>query len=544
MKRSKQAAWLGCVGLALTACAEGGSDSALTASSNGLRAAETQVAMAPTSGSIETSARFYALDRLAQDGLARATTLHVVSTAAGAGGLAHVRLQQSYNGVRVFGGDLVVHTAANQVLGMAGNVSPDLQHVTTEPSVSSDAAMATAKRDFAKGADAEFAPGRDSSELLMLVRDDDQPRLVWLSQFFTEMQRGRAPGAWSYFVDAKSGEVVDKFNSLHTLAEATGPGGNTKGPRVWERALDVTPKASGDARTAGEWQMDTPRVRTLDMASATTGSGTIVSGALDGIGDAAVNDAHGFAEATLAMMADWMGYNSIDGQGFKIVNRVHYGVAYENAFWDGTQMTYGDGASMFYPLSGALDVASHEINHGFTSFHSKLVYSGQSGAMNESFSDVAGTLAEFYRNGDAADFDIGKDILKSANGALRYMCDPTKDGDSIDHVSKYRNSVDVHFSSGIFNKAFCMAARRLSGGTTTSTATTASVRRAGKAWYEANANYWTARSTFVQGCKGVLDAATALGFSEVEHNALRDAFEDVGITCASGSSAGRTARRN
>src|SRR5262249_45307046 len=175
-------------------------------------------------------------------------------------------------------------------------------------------------------------------------------------------------------------------------------------------------------------------------------------------------------------------------------------------------MTYGDGASFFYPLSGALDVVAHEIDHGFTSKHSNLTYYGQSGGMNESFSDIAGTAAKFYYSPSTATFDLGGDVFKNPTGALRYMCDPPKDGYSIDNLSNYNDGIDVHFSSGIMNKAFCRTAKRLSGGNPDGTATADGVKKAAKAWYLANASYWTAGSTFVQGCQGVYDAAKALTY--------------------------------
>ena len=227
------------------------------------------------------------------------------------------------------------------------------------------------------------------------------------------------------------------------------------------------------------------------------------------------------------MMLDWYGYESLDDDGFLIKSRVHYGRNYENAFWDGTQMTYGDGDTFFYPLSGALDVVAHEFHHGFTTFHSGLVYDSQSGGLNESFSDIAGTIAEFYHEAADADWDLGGDVFRQPDGALRYMCDPPRDGRSIGHFDDYEEGMDVHYSSGISNKAFCLTAGRFAGGS----ATVASVRKAGQAWYEANANYWTSTSTFEQGCQGVVDAAKALDFSDEEVETITTSWAEVGVHC-------------
>jgi Zn-dependent metalloprotease len=261
-----------------------------------------------------------------------------------------------------------------------------------------------------------------------------------------------------------------------------------------------------------------------------TENGTIVTGTdLNNISDAPIDDAHGFAEITLDMLSD-NGFNSIDNQGFKIVSRVHFDNAFENAFWDGTQMTYGDGATTFFPLSGDVDVVAHEIHHGFTTFHSNLIYAQESGGMNESFSDIAGTTASFFLNGDNGEFDIGRDIFRG-DEALRFMCDPTKDGISIDNFENYNDGLDVHFSSGISNKAFCLAATNFAGGATPGQATAVSVKRAAQAWYHANAAFWTESTGFKDACQGILDASRDLGFTADEQDVLRNAWKDVGVFC-------------
>ncbi|NJM90834.1 MAG: M4 family metallopeptidase [Myxococcales bacterium] len=296
------------------------------------------------------------------------------------------------------------------------------------------------------------------------------------------------------FIDAHTGEVIDQFNGIHTLSQASGPGGNAKVARTWNAQLDVEPSGT-------LFKMDTARLRTTNMRNGTSGQGTIVTGPLNPIGDAAINDAHGFSEAVANMLSGWQGENSINGAGFKLISRVHYSSNYENAFWDGTQMMYGDGASTFYPLSGSADVAGHEINHGYTTFHSNLTYSGQSGGLNESFSDIAGEVTEAYIANRAPDMLVGRDIFRSATGALRYMCNPPQDGRSIDNLANYRTGLDVHYSSGISNKAFCRTVARFATGSATGAPTRAATQRASRAWYVANKQIWTASTTFTQAAR-------------------------------------------
>jgi len=473
---------------------------------------------------IADAAVAFAHARRKELGISARDELSVMNVRRGAGGLTHVRLGQRLDGVRVFGGDVVAHAEGDAIVALSGRLATHLDRFDVKPVLAAADATQLAKEAFAGAAADTFVYERASTELVILPSEAGGANLAYRVELFTELQNGTPPGLWNTFIDAKSGAVLLRFNAIHTLAQASGPGGNPKVPRTWTSALDVEASGSG-------YVENTSRLQTVTLGNKTSGAGTTISGSLGNIGDAAANDAHGFAEVTLNMLSEWMGYNSIDEQGFKILSRVHYGTRYENAYWDGTQMTYGDGANTFYPLSGALDVVAHEIDHGFTSNHSNLTYSGQSGGMNEAFSDIAGTVAEFYFEGNGANFDLGSDIFKQT-GALRYMCDPTKDGASIDDASKYRSGIDVHYSSGVYNKSFCLAAKRLSSGSPTGAATADGVRRAGKAYFEANANYWTASATFVTGCVGVLDAAKALGYAAADVTSLQQSFADVGVTCA------------
>jgi vibriolysin len=197
---------------------------------------------------------------------------------------------------------------------------------------------------------------------------------------------------------------------------------------------------------------------------------------------------------------------------------MHYSTNYENAFWNGSSMTFGDGYTTFYPLV-CLDVSAHEVSHGFTENNSGLIYSGQSGGINEAFSDMAGEAAEYYVRG-TNDFMCGYDIYKAADQALRYLCNPPQDGISIDHVNDYYEGLDVHYSSGIFNNAFCLIAQ--SSGWNT--------KMAFDIFTRANMIYWTPSCTFVQGAEDAMNAAVDLGYPCQD---VVNAFAQVGInlTC-------------
>jgi pseudolysin/vibriolysin len=246
---------------------------------------------------------------------------------------------------------------------------------------------------------------------------------------------------------------------------------------------------------------------TLWSFTCPTSSGDAVNGAYSPI-----NDAHHFGGVVHDMYSNWFGAPPL---AFQLVMNVHYSRNYENAFWNGSSMNFGDGASTFYPLV-SLDVTSHEISHGFTEQHSNLAYSGQSGGMNEAFSDMAGEAAEYYDRG-SNDWLVGAEIFKNGT-ALRYMCTPTLDGRSIDNEANYTSTLDVHYSSGVYNKAYCTLAK-------TSTWNT---RKAFEVFERANALYWTSTSTFDSGACGVESAAADLGYSASD---VAAAFTAVGVTC-------------
>jgi vibriolysin len=476
-------------------------------------------------GDMATSAATYLANNLAAIGIA--DRFEVIGNGMNHFNSPFLRMAQMHRGVPVFGAEMVVQSRGEGFTSANGQVMGRLEGLSVVPSFDKAMAMQVAKAQYSAQATDRITKlefSREQTQLVILPMEGAAPRLAWRVSFYGERQAGIEPALMNYFIDAQKGTIVKKFNAIHTLSQASGPGGNAKAPRTWTNELDVEPSGS-------QFMMDTARLVTTNMNNGTSGTGTVVVGPLSPIGDAPINDAHGYSEATLNMLLDWQGENSINGAGFKVRSRVHYSSNYENAFWDGTQMTYGDGASTFYPLSGSADVAGHEINHGYTSFHSNLTYSGQSGGMNESFSDIAGELTEAYIKQAAPDFLVGADIFKSATGALRYMCNPPQDGRSIDNIARFTTGLDVHYSSGIMNKAFCLIARRLGSGSPTGAATLASVQRAGRPFYLANKQIWTAGSSFQQGCQGVWDAATALGYTTDEKCFIRQSWIDVGLTC-------------
>jgi Zn-dependent metalloprotease len=205
-----------------------------------------------------------------------------------------------------------------------------------------------------------------------------------------------------------------------------------------------------------------------------------------------VNEAFDNAGTTWDFYNKVFGRESVDNNGKTLVSSVHYGENYDNAFWSGQQMVYGDGDGViFQRFTAALDVIAHELTHGVTQFSAQLAYQYQSGALNESMSDVFGSMVKQWALGQTvteADWLIGAGIMVPApkRRALRDMANPgtayddpklgkdSQPGHMKDYVQTDLDSGGVHTNSGIPNRAFALAAKAIGGH---------SWEKTGKIWY-------------------------------------------------------------
>jgi vibriolysin len=480
----------------------------------------------PAAVTPEAAAASYATRQLAQ--ASPLAGWKVRASKIGMDGRRHVRMIQLHAGIPVEGGDVVVHFMGDQLASISGNPVPGLEELDVTPTIDPAKVRELARTSYlARVTDrvAALAYDREATRLVILPAEGKRAaRLAWHLVFHTEAQGGVEAGLWNSFYDAKTGELLRAYNGVSKLSQASGPGGNASISRTWTNALDVEPAGA-------QYMMDAGGLRTRNMLN----NGYVVLGPLNGIGDAAINDAHGFSEITLDMMRNWFGLDSIDDAGQVIVSRVHYGSSTnDDAHWDGISVNYGDGYNKHYATSGDINMVAHEIHHGFTDYHSNLSRSPgfQYPAVDESFSDIAGELAESYRSGAAPDFYVSPDVQKVA-AFERSMCNPPIDGSSIDNAVNFSSVLDPHHAAGVMNKAFCLAARRIGSDSPSGSATKASTLLAGRAWFLANESYWTSTTTYYQACQGVLAAARALNFTNAQHEHLRQAWYSVGVNCGS-----------
>lgn len=267
--------------------------------------------------------------------------------------------------------------------------------------------------------------------------------------------------------------------------------------------------------------------------------------------DIAVNEAYNGAGLAYDFYHKAYGRDSLDGQGVRLDASVHYGKDYDNAFWNGHQMVYGDG-QLFGRFTQALDVIGHEMTHGVIQFEANFIYQDQPGALNESFSDVFGSLVKQHaRNQKAKDADwlIGEELLTASvkGRALRSLKNPgTAYNDPIlgkdpqpahmkDYVSTDDDNGGVHINSGIPNKAFYETAIRLGG---------YAWEKAGLIWYVALKDKLRPKTDFQKAAAAIaLVAKELFGPKSPEHQATLEAWQAVGIKVKNYENLPQTNRR-
>ncbi|MGW0434357.1 M4 family metallopeptidase [Micromonospora sp. NPDC003197] len=454
-------------------------------------------------------------------------------------GTAHVRYNRTYQGLRVYGGDFVVHTAANGTYsGASVSLAAPLTLGTTAK---------VGKADAAKTAKAKFSGKITSVGEAELIVDasSGHGRLAWETVVEGWAPDGQTPSKLHVITDATTGAYLGSFDEIHAVAGT--------GNSIYSGTVTVDTTQSGST-----YQMIDPlrgNGSTCDMNNGTSTCTTFTDADnIWGTGNnsnrqSAAADAHYGAAVTYDYFKNVHARNGIFGNGQGVPSRVHYGNNYVNAFWDGSRMTYGDGSGNAKPLV-AIDVAGHEMSHGVTEnvVSGGLTYSGESGGLNEATSDIFGSMVEFYANNtaDAGDYLIGEKIdIRGTGAPLRYMHDPTLDGSSHGCWSTSTKNVDVHYSSGVANHFFFNLAEGTGStqwGTSPICGSAPSVTgigrsKAEKIWFRALDVYFTSNTSYVNTSNPAntaraytLRAATDLyGTCGTEYKAVQAAWTAVNV---------------
>lgn len=491
-------------------------------------------------------------------------------------GVTHTRLAQYYQDLPVYGTEVIVHSKEKEVLLFNGRYFATPKITSTTPKLSADQAIQISQTDLAKASVLiEFTPQIEelagepqvSKKELCIYFSDPAGKQAHLA--YEILTSANPLEKWTYIIDAQTGDILKKYNRVCTLDHNHGEedhhhninwsklslpkaaSANTlaDGPRT-ANAVDL----SGTNRTINTYEVS-GNFYLLDGSrnmweGFSPGGDRFSGGIYTATGDnkpldedfepkdiASNNNswnnpagvsAHFNAGMAYEYFRQTFGRNSINGSGGNIISFINIadddGGGLDNAFWNGSSMFYGDGDFAFSSLAEALDVAGHEMSHGVIQETSNLEYQGESGALNESYADIFGTMI------DRDDWLLGEDVVNRQvfrSGALRNMMDPNNGGFSLNdrgwqpaHVNEqFFGSEDnggVHINSGIHNKAFYLVANQLGRD------------RAEQIFYKTLDQYLTRSSQFIDARLATIRSAQ----EEYGNNAaaaVASAFDQVGI---------------
>jgi bacillolysin len=441
-------------------------------------------------------------------------------------GSTHYNFVQSVQGIPVDGAKFKVHTDKNGIItAVNGDVFPEASSYfkgALKAQLTKDAALDQSWKAI-KVTKAETLTHAEEGPTISAHKVEDTVEKVELVVYKKGNEFNLAyktnlqfiqpyPANWVVYVDAINGSVLDSYNAV---ADGTGVGvlGDTKTLNTYYSSgtyylYDITKPMAGVIETR------TAKNRSLLPGSYSVDPDNIFNAA----SQRADVDAHYYAGAVYDYYKNTFNRNSFDNNGATIRSTVHYGRNYNNAFWNGAQMVYGDGdGTTFRSLSGALDVVAHEITHAVTERTAGLEYQYQSGALNESFSDVFGVFL------DKGDYLMGEDVYtpNKAGDALRSLSSPSLYGQP-EHMNNYVNTTSdnggVHTNSGIPNKAAYLTISNL--GTAVSE----------KIYYRALTVYLAPQSDFSDARAALLAAAADLyGSGSTQYNAVATSWSQVGV---------------
>ncbi|MFG6298455.1 M4 family metallopeptidase [Streptomyces rochei] len=461
-------------------------------------------------------------------------------------GTVHTRYERTYDGLPVLGGDLVVTSDAGKTERVVKATQKPIAPATVTPKISAakaeTQAVAAAKAAGAEAPDAERAPRK------VIWAANGTPVLAY-ETVVGGLQEDGTPNELHVVTDAATGAKLYEYQAIH----------NGTGNTMYSGTVTLGTAQSGSSYTL----TDTARGnhKTYNLNRGTSGTGTLFTGPDDvwGNGSAsnaetAAADAHYGAALTWDYYKNVQGRSGIRGDGVGAYSRVHYGNNYVNAFWSDSCfcMTYGDGSGNANPLT-SIDVAAHEMTHGVTSHTAGLVYSGESGGLNEATSDIFGAAVEFHANNasDVGDYLIGEEIDINGDGTpLRYMDKPSKDGASKDYWYAGIGNVDVHYSSGPANHFFYLLSEgsgtKTINGVTYDSPTSDGLpvtgigrEKAAKIWFRALTTKFTSTTNYAGARTGTLAAAGELyGTDSTEYKAVQDAWAGINVGARPGGGGG------
>lgn len=458
----------------------------------------------------------------------------------------HLKLQQTKNGIIVYGAQAWLHWYANGEISFNGRTiaTPDITDYTfvisqtqAETIAKSDISQKHTFTDNATNTTFKITPFV-AEKIILPIENTNETKLAWHLTIRPDIMH-----RWEYFIDAKTGEILNKYDHTCAVGPATATATDLKGVSRTINTFNANSKyyminATKSMFTGSNSTLPvegTGAIFTMDLLNTKVSnpSYNYVTTTTNSGWPANAVSAHYNASVSFDYFKNKFGRNSIDGRGGDIISFVNVadddGGGLDNAFWNGAYMFYGNGRTAFKPLARGLDVGGHEMTHGVVQNTANLEYQNESGAINESMADVFGVLIDEVGR---TNYKIGVDVVQLSafpSGALRDMQNPHNGGTSIsspgyqpERVSeKYTGTGDnggVHINSGIPNKAFYLIATGITKA------------KAEQIYYKALSLYLTKSSKFIDLRIAIVRAATDLyGASSNEVTVVKQSFDAVEI---------------
>ncbi len=457
--------------------------------------------------------------------------LRLIRSSTDALGNRHLHFQQLHNDVAVWGSRLVLHLdELGRPFYFNGRYRPSF--VTAQPR------RQLSEQQAKEIVFADLGIGRAwKIEIEQVIYGDKTPRLSYRIDINPTLG-----SRWLYFVDASSGAVLHRLNNLHQAMQSSAGVdlfGQTQSFSSWSQqghSYLIDPQIPLNDLSAGDDPiLNGPNAKgDTFIYDAQQGDGSqleFVTETAAGWDPVAVS-----AMVNTRRVYDYFlqqhGRQSLDDRNKNLLVAIHYGDRKDNAFWNGSMMVYGDGDSLFEPLSKCLDVAAHEMTHGVIESSANLRYENQSGALNESFADLFAALV------DSEDWLIGEDCTLAAPNYLRSLADPhlgrMRQPSSMEEYLNLPNTAEgdyggVHLNSGIANRAAYLTAEALGDD---------GRQPLGAISYHALVNYLTPSAQFIDARRALIQAAVDLyGSGSAEEQAVISAWDQVGVLEGSLSSA-------
>lgn len=503
-------------------------------------------------------------------------------------GFQHIRLQQQFKGIPVFGGGLMLHHRDGAIESANGVYYPSPALATVQARVNEATALQKVKahlghwKEKPASVNAFFKQPQVTSQLVIyhVQQDSKQEKLAWHLSVYPDPLNH-----WEYFIDAMNGDVLERIQGTcaihghgahaHPVVEWSSTPRASRGPAAMHydptggesasgvdllgvnrnfqvyrhtnnqyymidisRSMFKTNSAMPDDPNGAIWTIDANNTTPADETKLNL---THIANTNNSWNAKSVSAHYNGAKA-YEYFNGVHGRNAIDGRGSTILSVINVseddGSSMDNAFWNGVAIWYGNGNDAFrQPLQRGLDVAGHEMSHGVIQHTANLTYQNESGALNESFADIFGILI------DRDDWTVGEDVVNTSvfkTGAMRSFIDPHNGGSAVGQTGyqpkvyseRYTGSADnggVHINSGIVNHAFYLFASNANVG----------LDKAEKVYYRALTNYLTASSKFIDARVALEKAATDLyGVGSTQLTALQNAFTAVGIGSGGGGGGG------